>query len=93
MMAVGINLFIVAWVHLTALLTRTGREWNDIPARCLWVDCLLTLMKVYSGRTVLEQHGGPGGSCTEFAVIVPVLPGSDLSLAHLGPLSCHPVIS
>lgn len=28
----------------------------------------------------------------EFAVIVPVLPGSDLSLAHLVPLSCHPVI-
>lgn len=28
-----------------------------------------------------------------FAVIVPVLPGSDLSLAHLVPLSCHPDIS
>lgn len=62
MMAVGINLFIVAWVHLTALLTRMGREWNDIPARCSWVDCLLTLMKVYSGSTVWSSmpHGGQG---------------------------------
>ena len=52
MMAVGINLFIVAWVHLTASLTRMEREWNDTLARCSWADYLLTSMKVYLQRTV-----------------------------------------
>lgn len=46
-MAVGNSLSIVAWVPLTASLTRMENEWNDILARCLWVDYLLTSMKVY----------------------------------------------
>lgn len=96
-MAVGINLFIVVWGHLTASLTRMGREWNDTLAKCLWVDCLLILMKVCSERTdYLEPHATlwPKGKLDlGFAVTAPVLPGSDCSsLTHLVLLSCHPVV-
>lgn len=51
-MAVGSSLFIAAWAHLTASLTRMEREWSDILARCLWADYLLTSMKVYLERSV-----------------------------------------
>lgn len=52
MMAVGISLFTVVWVRLTASLTRMEKEWSDTLARCLWVACLLTLMKVCLERAV-----------------------------------------
>lgn len=58
MMAVGINLFTVAWAPLTASLTRMGSESSGILARCSWVDCLLTSMKVFLEKTVYSRVPG-----------------------------------
>lgn len=81
MMAVGTSLFTVVWARLTASLTKTGREWNGIPARCSWVDCLLTLTKVCSARTVWRHATlwPMGKEYLGFAVVAaPVLPALTL---------------
>lgn len=81
MMAVGINLFIVAWVHLTASLTRMEKEWNDILARCLWADYLLTSMKVYLQRTINCTVHIVGNSYIVVAVIkITILSASKYSV-------------